>query len=207
MLHCPLFLMFSHLISSHLQLPHPFYLLFLTHVTYWLCCLVCEIWDIYLHSYLRERFYQNDGKYTRHHSYCQIRISWNIALYLTCIFILLIACRCCVIALIVTLCNPVIFFKTSKNYQTHCCYKTRQSPSMQYLTVSKLMLNWYFQGVKRENTDDKSLKLSDRISPWTQNVNWTYIKRSKDVQNVFWTPYVRWIYVLCLQDWKIPINW
>ena len=30
-----------------------------------------------------------------------------------------------------------------------------------------------------------------------QNVNWTYVRRSKDVHNVFWTSSVRLIYVLC----------
>ena len=31
-----------------------------------------------------------------------------------------------------------------------------------------------------------------------QDVNWTYIKRSEDVHDVFWTFYARSIYVLCL---------
>ena len=34
--------------------------------------------------------------------------------------------------------------------------------------------------------------------PSTQDVNWTYIRRSEDVQDVFWTSYVRSIYVLFL---------
>ena len=33
----------------------------------------------------------------------------------------------------------------------------------------------------------------------TQDVNSTYIRRSKDVLDVFWTPYVRSVYVLCLR--------
>ena len=33
-------------------------------------------------------------------------------------------------------------------------------------------------------------------TPWTQDVNWTYIRRSEDVQDVFWTSYVLSIYVL-----------
>ena len=33
--------------------------------------------------------------------------------------------------------------------------------------------------------------------PWTQDVNWTYIRRSEDVLDFFWTSYVRLIYVLC----------
>ena len=42
------------------------------------------------------------------------------------------------------------------------------------------------------------LPLSVNIStPWTHDVNWTYIRRSEDVQDVFWTFYVRSIYVLC----------
>ena len=35
-------------------------------------------------------------------------------------------------------------------------------------------------------------------SPQTQDVNWTYIRRWEDVLDVFWTSYVRSIYVLCL---------
>ena len=34
-------------------------------------------------------------------------------------------------------------------------------------------------------------------TPWTQDVNWTYIRRSADVQDVFWKSYVRSIYILC----------
>ena len=35
-------------------------------------------------------------------------------------------------------------------------------------------------------------------TPKTQDVNWTYIRRSEDVLDVLWTSYVRLIYVLCL---------
>ena len=35
-------------------------------------------------------------------------------------------------------------------------------------------------------------------TPSTQDANWTYIRRSEDVQDVLWTSYVRSIYVLCL---------
>ena len=31
----------------------------------------------------------------------------------------------------------------------------------------------------------------------SQDVNWTYIRRSEGVQDVFWTSYKRLIYVLC----------
>ena len=34
--------------------------------------------------------------------------------------------------------------------------------------------------------------------PIDKDVNWTYISRSEDVLDVFWTSYVRSIYVLCL---------
>ena len=33
-------------------------------------------------------------------------------------------------------------------------------------------------------------------TPWTQDENWTYIRRSEGIQCVFWTSYVRSIYVL-----------
>ena len=39
------------------------------------------------------------------------------------------------------------------------------------------------------------------ISPWTQDVNWTYIRRSEDVKDVFWTSYIRSVYVLCPWEW------
>ena len=37
------------------------------------------------------------------------------------------------------------------------------------------------------------------LTPWTQEVNLTYITGSENVQDVFWTPYIRSIYVLCLR--------
>ena len=38
--------------------------------------------------------------------------------------------------------------------------------------------------------------LFEHYFPWTQAVNWTYVRRSKHVLHVFWTSYVRSIYVL-----------
>ena len=41
-------------------------------------------------------------------------------------------------------------------------------------------------------------------TPLTQNINWTYIRRSEDVLDVFRTFYVRSIYVLCpLGTWRV----
>ena len=34
------------------------------------------------------------------------------------------------------------------------------------------------------------------LTPWTQDLNWTYIRRLEDTQGVLWTSYVRSIYVL-----------
>ena len=39
-------------------------------------------------------------------------------------------------------------------------------------------------------------------TPWFQDVNWTYIRRSEDVQGMPWTSYVRSIYVLRLRGSK-----
>ena len=36
------------------------------------------------------------------------------------------------------------------------------------------------------------------ITLWAQDVNWTYIRHSKEVQDVFWTLYVHSICVMCL---------
>ena len=38
------------------------------------------------------------------------------------------------------------------------------------------------------------------LSPETQDVKWKYIRRSEDVQDVFWTSYVRSSYVVCLRE-------
>ena len=45
--------------------------------------------------------------------------------------------------------------------------------------------------------DNKYLQFVLGFTPWTQGVNWTYIRRSEDAQDVFWTSYVRSIYALC----------
>ena len=34
-------------------------------------------------------------------------------------------------------------------------------------------------------------------TPWTQDVNWAYIRRSEDILDLFWMSYVRSICVLC----------
>ena len=44
------------------------------------------------------------------------------------------------------------------------------------------------------------------VTPQTQDVNWTYIRRSEDAQDVLWTSYVRLIYVLCLRGIWFPPN-
>ena len=41
------------------------------------------------------------------------------------------------------------------------------------------------------------------MTPQTQDVNWTYTRRSENVQNVFWTSYVRSIYVQCLRGRRL----
>ena len=41
------------------------------------------------------------------------------------------------------------------------------------------------------------------ITPQTQDVSWTYIRRSEDVPDVFWTSYIRSIYVQCLRVIKL----
>ena len=38
------------------------------------------------------------------------------------------------------------------------------------------------------------------MSPWTEVVNWMYVRRSEDVSDVFLTSYLRLVYVLCSED-------
>ena len=35
--------------------------------------------------------------------------------------------------------------------------------------------------------------------PWTQDLNWTYIRRSEDGLDVFWTSYTHSVHVMCLR--------
>ena len=64
---------------------------------------------------------------------------------------------------------------------------------------SALGLKLKFQSVLRKNNYFPSKGLIE-LTPWTQDVNWTYIRRSEDVLDVCWTSYIRSIYVLCLRD-------
>ena len=43
--------------------------------------------------------------------------------------------------------------------------------------------------------DDSENNIPAATNPQTQDVNWKYIRRSEDVQDFFWTSYVRSIYV------------
>ena len=54
----------------------------------------------------------------------------------------------------------------------------------------KYFLKWFFF-----HFNDLLFKIYK--PPWTQDVNWTYIRRSEDIQDVLWLSYVRSIYLLC----------
>ena len=42
--------------------------------------------------------------------------------------------------------------------------------------------------------------LINLMSPWTEVLNWMYIRRSEDVSDVFWTSNLRLVYILCSED-------
>ena len=51
-----------------------------------------------------------------------------------------------------------------------------------------------------------------KVTLWTDDANWTYIKRSEHVLGAIWTSYVLSIYVLCPGDnkgylGKVLIQW
>ena len=50
-----------------------------------------------------------------------------------------------------------------------------------------------------KNIPGKVQTLKTVVPPQTQDVNWSYIRRSEDVLNVFWMFYERSVYVLCLR--------
>ena len=66
--------------------------------------------------------------------------------------------------------------------------------------------NLWFSDDFRENRSSLIRLNLPNIPPSTQDVKWTYIKRSEDVQDNFWAFYVRSIYILCLvgrsEIWK-----
>ena len=35
------------------------------------------------------------------------------------------------------------------------------------------------------------------FTPWTEDVNWTYVRRSEEILDLFWSSYTLSIYVLC----------
>ena len=47
---------------------------------------------------------------------------------------------------------------------------------------------------------EKYIWESNGNTPWTQDINSTYIRRSEDVKDVIWMSLLRWIYVTCVQD-------
>ena len=91
--------------------------------------------------------------------------------------------------------NPPSF----SNLVTKYYFRISERPSVPKLydfhpTYSRIFLN----------NESKNIDLL--IFHWPQDVNWTYLKRSEDVLNIFWTSYVRSVYVLCLggslKDWN-----
>ena len=44
------------------------------------------------------------------------------------------------------------------------------------------------------------------ISPWAHDVNWMYIRRSEDIQDIIWTSYVRLTYVLSPERYDFTVS-
>ena len=42
----------------------------------------------------------------------------------------------------------------------------------------------------------------EKVTQWRQDVNRTYVRRSEHVLDLFWTSYVRSIYIMCLVGYK-----
>ena len=95
-----------------------------------------------------------------------------------------------------------------KDFFSKCDQIRRKLKIWSHLLKKSLMGNFIFcsmwlvsRGTERNALDGAYYCMTqpdDRlIIPWTHGVNWTYIRRSKYVLNVFWTSYVRSINVLC----------
>ena len=68
---------------------------------------------------------------------------------------------------------------------------------------SKEIIFYAFYGKLIGTTIIRYTKRRLHNTPWTQDLNLEYIRRSRDVQNVFSTSYVRSTYVLSLGGWWI----
>ena len=60
--------------------------------------------------------------------------------------------------------------------------------------IARVSVNSGRAAMKRENT------------PWAQDVTWTYIRRSEDVQHVFWTCYEHSVWVVCPRGYSVGIR-
>ena len=75
------------------------------------------------------------------------------------------------------------------------------------LTKSSGKLKPYLPHHDYQTWGDPTDKVTWQLDPSpTQDVNWTYIRRSEDVQDIFGTSYVRSIYVLCLRGHAVSRN-
>ena len=70
-----------------------------------------------------------------------------------------------------------------------------------YLSMIETTQQLKFHNAKWHFPRDTWLFKLLKASPLTQDVNWTYIRRLEDVQDVFWTSHVRSVYVLCLRGY------
>ena len=73
-----------------------------------------------------------------------------------------------------------------------------------YLIYSSKIYKIYFLFLKIKRFLEKNLGWVSKhaitvVIMSSQDVSWTYIRRLEDVLEVFWTSYVRSIYVLCLR--------
>ena len=62
---------------------------------------------------------------------------------------------------------------------------------LKWLSKAIIAINWFSGGVQA------GIIVAEAYNPLKQDVNCTYIRPLEDVQDVFWTSYIRSIYVLC----------
>ena len=96
--------------------------------------------------------------------------------------------------------NTATQIKTYCSLMKYCSIYSFIQPLKIAFTMLEMVIK-FNQGFENRwmSIERKSIWTVCVITPQTQDVNWTYIRRSENVQDVFWTSYVRSIYVLYLQ--------
>ena len=99
-----------------------------------------------------------------------------------------------------------LFNKVAEDWSPTTLFKKDSSTGFLLVSFAKFLRIAFFYKTPLVVASEIYWKSPVNSTPWSEDVNWTYIRRSEDIQDVFRTPCACTTYVLCPRCRSIQLN-